>query len=128
MKILLEPQESEQLFHTAMCNVFGTGYHNGYGLELEYDALEYETSKKKLSGQVCFEDVLLQMLKDGKKLTLVDVEYDGEYTSSITIEDIHQKVQNTPTQSLINELEGSGDVNDSDIIIQTVFFGDIIFG
>ena len=87
MEITLTPQESEQMFYDSMCNVFGNGWFDGYGLELEFNEEDYDQSKEKLNNP-CFEDVLLQILKDGKKLTLVDVEYDGEYTRSITIDDI----------------------------------------
>lgn len=134
MKILLEPQEAEQLFHTAMCNVFGTDYHTNHGLELVYDAFEYEKSRNNISRegvgasfQVCFEDVLMQMLRDGKQIKLVDIEGDDE-EFSITLKDVHEKVHNTPVQSLMRELDETGDVEDSDAIIQTVFFGEVVFG
>ena len=127
MKLFLTPEESEQVFFDSMCNVFGTDYHAGYGLELEYDMKDYVQSRKKMNGEPCWEDVLLQMLKDGKSLTLVDVECDGEYTSTITIKDVYEKVQNTNYNNLINVVEGTGDVSDSDCVIQTVFFGEIIF-
>lgn len=134
MKISLKPQEAEQLFHTAMCNVFGTGYYNGYGLKLEYDSKEYEESRNNIpregvgaSFQICFEDVLLQMLRDGKQIKLIDTEGDGE-EFSITLKDVHKRVQKAPIKNILNELEGSGDICDSDCILQTVFFGDIVFG
>jgi hypothetical protein len=127
MKITLTPQESEQMFFDSMCNVFGTGYFDGYGLELDYNEKDYKESKEKLQNP-CFEDVLLQMLKDGKTLTLVDIECDGEYTRSITLEDVHNKVCNTPTNHLMDMINEDGDVVTSDVILQTVFFDEIIFG
>jgi len=127
MKITLTPQESEQMFFDSMCNVFGTGYFDGYGLELDYNEKDYKESREKLQNP-CFEDVLLQMLKDGKTLTLVDIECDGEYTRSITLEDVHNKVCNTPTNHLMDMINEDGDVVTSDVILQTVFFDEIIFG
>ena len=127
MKIVLTPEESEKIFHDSMCNVFGMNYHCGYGLDLDYDELDYLESKNKLTNP-CWEDVLLQMLKDGKKLTLVDVEGDGDMTRSITIEDVHNKVQNTPIRFLSNIIEENSDVEDSNVVIQTVFFDEIVFG
>jgi hypothetical protein len=127
MTINLTPQESEQMFYDSMCNVFGTGYHEGYGLELTYSKKDYESAKTKLTSP-CWEDVLLQILKDGGKLTLVDLECDGEYTKSITLKDVHQKVCKTPLKFLMSVIEETGDVVTSDVIIQTVFYDDIIFG
>lgn len=127
MTINLTPQESEKLFLDSMCNVFGMGYHEGYGLGLKYEQKDYEESKKKLTNP-CWEDVLLQILKDGGKLTLVDLEGDGEYTKSITIEDVHQKVSKTPITHLMDFINEEGDVITSDVIIQTVFFDEVIFG
>ena len=127
MKITLTPQESEQMFFDSMCNVFGTGYFDGYGLELDCNEKDYKESREKLQNP-CFEDVLLQMLKDGKTLTLVDIECDGEYTRSITLEDVHNKVCNTPTNHLMDMINEDGDVVTSDVILQTVFFDEIIFG
>ena len=127
MEITLTPQESEQMFYDSMCNVFGNGWFDGYGLELEFNEEDYDQSKEKLNNP-CFEDVLLQILKDGKKLTLVDVEYDGEYTRSITIEDVHKKVSKTPIHHLMDMINEDGDVITSDVVLQTVFFDEIIFG
>lgn len=129
MKILFEPKEAEQLFHTAMCNVLGTDYHTNHGLELVYDAKEYEESRSKLITEslICFEDVLMQMLRDGKQIKLVDIEGDDE-EFSITLQDVHERISQTPTVALLNEMNGTGDVIDSDAIIQTVFFGDVVFG
>ena len=127
MKIVLTPQESEQMFFDSMCNVLGTGYFDGYGLELDYDRNDYRESREKLENP-CFEDVLLQMLRDGKKLTLVDFECGGEYTRSITLKDVHKKVCKTPIRHLMNMINEEGDVVTSDVILQTVFFDEIVFG
>jgi hypothetical protein len=127
MKILLETNESENLFFNSMCNVFGTGYIEGYGLELTYNKTDYNDARNKLTSP-CYEEVLLQILKDGNKLTLVDHVCEGEYTRSITLEDVHTKVSKTPLRHLMNAIEENDDAETGDIIIQTVFFDEIIFG
>lgn len=127
MEIKLTPQESEDLFLTSMCNVFGTGHEQNYGLTLEYSDDDYKNSRKKLSDP-CWEDVLLQILKDGGKLTLIDSECDGEYTKTITLEDVHNRVCKTPIRHLMDSINGDGDVTTSDVMIQTVFFDEVIFG
>lgn len=127
MKIVLTPQESENLFFDAMCNVFGVGYHESYGLELDYNTEEYQSAKTKLDNP-CWEDILLQILKDGGKLTLVDLEGGGEYTKSITLKDVHEKVCKTPFNHLVDAINEEGDASTSDVILQTVFFNEVVFG
>lgn len=124
MKVQLTHKESEDIFHTALCD--SLGYTCGYGLELEYEAKAYQEAKSKLESP-CYEDILLQLLKDGGTLTLVDIENDGDMTSTINIQDVHERVQNAPIQNIIDIQEGEGDAITADNILQTVFFSEIVF-
>lgn len=126
MEIKLNAKESEEYFYNALCN--GLGYMGGYGLEFECDENEYKKSRKKLPEGVCYEDVLMQMLRDGYELTMVDVECEGEYTRSINLKDVHDRVQNTPLRHLQDMISENDDAETADVILQTVFFEDIIFG
>jgi len=92
MKVTLTKKESEDLFYISLCN--GLEYMAGYGVELCYSDYDYEKAKSKLESS-CYEDVLMQILRDGGELKLVDHEYDGEYNKSITLKDVHNKVQET---------------------------------
>jgi len=77
---------------------------------------------------ICYEDVLMQMLKNGYKLTMVDVENEGDLTTSITLQDVHDKVQNTQLNHLHDMINGNDDAITADVILQTVFFDEIVFG
>jgi len=125
MKITLTPQESEEYFFNAMCN--GLGYVTDYGLGLDYEQKEYTEAKEKLTNP-CYEDVLMQILRDGNRITMVDVEGEGDMTRSICLQDIHERVQNTPHEHLMDMVDGNDDVVTADVILQTVFFSEIIFG
>lgn len=125
ISIVLSPEKSEELFHESLCN--SLGYMGGYGLELYYKKSEYNKSKEKLDNP-CWEDVLLQMLKDGYSLKMVDLEYDGEYTRSITLKDVHERVSQAPFRHLSDIIGETGDATTGDVILQTVFFGEVIFG
>ena len=125
MQIQLTPQESETMFHNALCN--GLGYMSGYGLEFEYSEEQYRAAKTKLQSP-CFEDVLMQILRDGGSLTFVDVECDGEYTRSVSLADVHERVQKTPLRFLIDMINEQDDAETADVMLQTVFFEEIIFG
>ena len=121
MQIQLTPQESETMFHNALCN--GLGYMSGYGLEFEYSDKQYSAAKTKLQSP-CFEDVLMQILRDGGSLTFVDV----EYTRSVSLADVHDRVQKTPLRFLTDMINEEDDAETADVVLQTVFFEEIIFG
>jgi len=125
MKVTLTKKESEELFYIALCN--GLGYIGGYGLELDYSNSDYKKAKSKIESR-CYEDVLMQILRDGGELKLADHECDGEYNKSITLKDVHNKVQETPLEHLIDAINENDDACTADVILQTVFYGEVIFG
>lgn len=127
MRVILTNEESLEYFHNALCNAVGTGYMQGYGLELTYSEDEYRLAKDKLTTP-CYEDVLIQILKDGGSLTFTDLEGDDENTKSITIDDVYAKVQNVPFEHLQDMINGTDDASTADIILQIVFYDTIIFG
>ena len=131
MKIILEPQESEEMFHTALCN--GLSYISGHGLVLETDEQDYKAAKQSLKSKnpdqgICYEDVLLEVLRLGKSLSLIDEEGDGDNNSTISLSDVHERVSQTPIRFLTDMITEKDDTETADVIIQTVFYQDIIFG
>lgn len=126
MKMTLTPQESEDFFYSSLCN--GLGYiESGYELELTFDEDEYKEAQSKLESP-CYEDVLMQILRDGKALTLVDIGGEGEYTSTIVMSDVHERVQDTPIRHLMDAINENDDAVTADVILQQVFFKETIFG
>lgn len=130
MEIKLKTNESEEYFYNAMCN--GLGYISGYGLKLQINKESYQKAKanllKKDSSSPCYEDVLIQVLKDGGELKFVDEECDGEYTRSITLKDVHERVQLTPAEHLLDMINENDDATTADVILQTVIYNEVIFG
>jgi hypothetical protein len=124
MTVQLTPQESETHFHNALCN--GLGQVRAYGLELEYDSDHYKEARTKLDNP-CFEDVLMQILKDGHSLTLVDEEGDEE-DAIVTLKEVHERVSKTPIRHLVDAIEENDDAETADVILQTVFLNDVVYG
>jgi hypothetical protein len=129
MKIVLTPQESEQYFYDAVCN--GLGELSYYDLELDYDDNDYKEAKQKLGVMspgvmVCYEDVLMEMLRDGKSLWIVDQNDDERHP--ITLQLIHERVQETPHRHLMDAVNERGDATTADCILQTVIYGEVIYG
>ena len=76
---------------------------------------------------ICYEDILMQILRDGNTLTIVDEEGgDDEYP--ITLIDVYERMPNVPIHNIENIIRCHDDAYDADAIIQTVFFQDIMFG
>lgn len=127
MQIILTVEEATNAFFDALCNVYGSGWWNGYGLRWEWDNEAYMQARAKLTN-CCVEDILMQILKDGGTLTIVDDEGEGEMTRSIKMEDIIQQISNMPADRLINVLQETGEIEDDDVLLQTIFFGEVVFG
>lgn len=135
MKIELTPQESETHFYNSLCN--GLGYMTGYGIDLTCKSSEYKSASIKLkestSDMVCYEDILMEILRSGGTLTFVDNEDRDEEgntspIASITLADVHTRVSNTPIRHLMDAINENDDADTADVIIQTVFFNEIVYG
>jgi hypothetical protein len=130
MQILLTPQESEDFFLNALCN--GLSYFDGYGLELTYKNLDYRKASETLRAQSisapAWEDILMQILRQGDTLRIVDHECDGEYSRDITLDMVHDRVRNAPQEHLMNMYNEDDDAETADVILQWVAYQEIIFG
>lgn len=132
MTILLTPQESEDFFHRALCNAVGTGYMDSYGLEFICNSSDYDKAKETLRLQgisaPAYEDVLMQVLRQGDTLQVIDHECEGEYSRNITLYMVHNRVCNAPMRRLLEMYHEDDDAETADVIIQIVAFNEIIFG
>lgn len=130
MKIVLEKQEAEDLFYNSLCN--GLNELSYYGLQLSFFDADYEAAAKKLKDKatstVCYEDVLMQILRDGKKLSVIDHEMGGDYSVSIDLNDVHERVALTPIRHLMDAINENDDAITADCILQSVFFKEVVFG
>lgn len=130
MELKLTTTESEEFFYNAMCN--GLGFVlNAYDLQLDYITDEYALARESLATKddvVCFEDVLIQMLRMGYKLTIKDIGCDGEFDCTIGLENVHNRVQMAPIKHLMDMVNMRDDGDTADAILQHVFYGEYIFG
>ncbi len=127
MKIQLEPQEAQNIFHASLCNIMGTGYFSGYGLEFVWDEDAYQEARKKLENP-CLEDVILQIIEDGGTLGVIDHECEGEYDAHIDLKILLERMELVPARNLLNIINEEDDADDADIVLQTLFYGEVIFG
>jgi hypothetical protein len=130
MEIKLTDKECEEVFYTSLCNVYGNGYWNGYGLEINVSGPDYTKARKALQDKndaICIEDVFMQVLRQGGTLNTIDHEKAG-YDRKITLEHIHQVMDTAPPERLLAIINEQDDVDDADQILQHCFFGSVIFG
>jgi len=118
MKFTLE--EVYDIFHTSLCN--GLPYIQGYGLYLDYDEYEYDNAKTKLINP-CYEDILIQILKDGGTLIIADNE-----EHKITKDEVIKRMKDVPFDTIVNFIQEIDDATDADNVIQTITFGEVIYG
>ena len=124
MKITLTKEESLNYFYNALCN--GLGYVGAYGIQIDWDEIEYQEAKAKLKSP-CFEDILIQILKDGGTLDFSDKQL-SFHEVNITLKMVEERVSKTPFKHLLDMVNGNDDAVTADVIIQTVLFEDVVFG
>jgi hypothetical protein len=97
---------------------------------MDYSEKEYEKAKKRLQKKgedACLEDVWLEILRGGGTLTLVDEE-NGMDPSVITLKEVHERVQESPVRHLMDAINEQDDGDTADVILQSVFYQDVVFG
>jgi hypothetical protein len=129
MTIKLSNAKAEEIFFDALCN--GLGQLGMYGLLLDVNVNHYRDASSQLETifrSICFEDVLIKMLKLGYPLSFKDDECDGEYDAHVTLDSIHERVPTAPSYLLDAMLTGEDDACTADGILQWVMYNEIIFG
>lgn len=129
MKVILEHQESENLFYDALCN--GLNELSYYDLEIDWDENEYKDARIKLKAltpdeTICLEDIFMQMLRSGNTIWIVDSNDDERHP--ITLKLVHDRVANTPNRHLMDAINERGDATTADCILQTVIYDEVIYG
>jgi len=125
MEIKLEREEILSVFHTALCN--GLAQMQYYGIALDYDKDDYDSAKGKVKDG-CYEDVLMQVLLDGKSLLFVDEESDDSEFHEVFLDDVLTGVVKADPDVLFNIINERDDAFDADYVLQCVVFGEVIYG
>jgi hypothetical protein len=124
MKITFTKKEAISLFVDALsqCSI------RNYGLSFDYDFSQYEIAHKKLMKINLFPtyyDVLGEMLNLGYSLNVVckeDVD-----TITITSKDVCERMPRVPVIHIGKLLYGASDNDDANILLQIIFYNQIMF-
>lgn len=131
MEVKLTQQESEEHFFNALCN--GAHYISGYGISIEPKEEDYQAAKQLLKIKhgdkqaICYEDVWMEILRMGNPLIMVDNE-SGEEPKSVYLTDVHERMPKVPARHLWAAINEEDDAETADVILQTVFYEEVIFG
>lgn len=99
--------------------------------EIDYEADCYADAKQRLkdkgNNDICYEEVLVEILEGGESIYFIDAE-DSDEVYELTLKKllngIKLNAENRPDDSSIED----GDGETMDCIIQYALFGDVIFG
>lgn len=123
--------------HCMECS--GFSYFSSYGLFIDIKDTFYADAKRALlsSGKystdsLCYEDVLAEIIAMGNHIDILDTEADEEPTPALigvlsmaTIEKNWDALRQSDLLALYEEAD---DANTADCILQTLCFGEIIYG
>lgn len=122
----LTKEQCEEFFYNALCN--GWPSIQSHGLKISYENEQYDYIRNLLKSSkddVCYEDVLMQMIKRGGCVTFIDEE--GEEDAVVRLNNIHENMELVPEKHLQDMLNEEDDADTADAILQTILYKEIIF-
>lgn len=132
IKLIFESdQEKMSLFHTCLCDNGLIGLTIA-GVQLEYDYHDMKAARervvqRKQNEVVCYEDVLVEILEGGGYLKFVDTE-SGMDDVLLTKEQVIRNLDLVTPRVLLEIYNEEYDAVHTDIVMQTLIYGEVIFG
>lgn len=132
MKIQLDKSETLNVLHNAFCNG-GLTELRYCDVELDLDEKEYDKAAKRLrknmdEGEIlCYEDVFIEMLKEGKTIHFKDYNDDARIGFNLDKASDALSKQDS-AKEVLETLDGRDDAWTGFNIIQRCLYGDVIYG
>ena len=130
VSIKLTEDFKKEILLNSLCN--GLGQLQAYGLELIFNDDDYTEAKKsyyKRNNQnsvACYEDILLEILTNGKQLSFIDEE--SEETYFFKLDSALKNLDNLPPQWILQLVNEEDDAITADVVLQFCLFNEIVFG
>ena len=118
-----------KMFYNSLCS--GS---IGFGcIELDYDQKSYNQTRLNLSSKngnhPCWEDVIVEMLRQGYRLAWIDVEEDDfAQRHWFTLADLMDNFDCIEPHHLASMLDGMDDAVTHDSILQSLLLGEVVYG
>jgi hypothetical protein len=127
VQIRLTTKQKNQIIFNCLCNTSQFSSN----IELDYCSLEYNKAKSNLKSKtdsiVCYEDIIMHMLKKGKTFVAKDVE-EIEDSTEFTLKSMHSNFNLIPFRFLSDMIQEQDDADTADVILQYLILGDHIYG
>lgn len=118
-------EEMLAVVHSCLCS--GLPILATSGVELEYDDLHYAEARAALKEpDPCIEDVQVQMLRTGQSLFFIDTENDEAV--ELNLELIQKNWSKARPKDLLDYINEDYDAQTSENIMQTLLYGEVVFG
>jgi hypothetical protein len=127
MQVLLSTEEITKVLHTCFCD--GGLELLGYcGIKLDYSEEDYKAARKALENP-CVEDIYIQMLKEKRKVCVIDTENGNEETE-LTLEKATENFKNPEVAEdlVLLVTEGDYDAIPCYRLLQHALYGKVIYG
>lgn len=134
-KIIFEKEKALEILHSILCNGALECFSN-YGFYLTYDKKEYQEAKVKLEkdiilhlgNSVCYEDVLIQIVRNGGELEFEDNEGEGDNTKKLNVGVLLEGLSSASLENVFCIINGEDDAITGETVLQEILFGEILFG
>ena len=136
MKITFNIEDATSILYYSFCNG-GLSELSYSSVKLSYDVQDYIKVKKELTdsmpnSSICFEDVLIQILKSKNNLVFIDIEADETFELSLesALNNFNSLTDTKAVMDLMTILKDDGDADayycyDA---LQYALFGELIYG
>ena len=128
MEITIKTTQEEKLniVHTALCN--GLSFMQGYDLEFDIigDKEQARKNLKEKGKDMCFEDFIIEVIRLDGDLQVKD--YNDEQIHHLNLESIEENFDNIVSKHILDVINGHDDAITADCILQTLIYGEVIYG
>lgn len=135
VKVIATQEEKLSVLHSALCG--GIGLVGVFGLEADYDDDAYNAARERLTASgakgkytesVCYEDILIEMIRGGGAITLTDVETDDGVIGNISLATLEANWDKIPANIIIAYIEENYDAYTALNFIQASVLGELRYG
>ena len=115
-------EEANDIIFNALCD--GMAFIRGYDCFIHCDKFQYDVAREKFETPT-IEDVYMEVLKSGNKLIWVDVESMEE--TKVDLLTMTERLNLVDFDVISNFISEQYDAEDADIVLQTIFLGEVRF-
>lgn len=127
MKVTVTATQEEKL-EVVLNSLSNTYLFNGNLLSLKYSDKIYNKYSKQLGNDdVCYEDVLIAIIKAGEVIKIYDEEGE-EYVGELSLNKIEANWDSIRSEDILDIIKENDDADTADNILQCLTLGSIIYG